>query len=50
MEGYTDKFLKNNNVWKQEEKTTFLPADRPNMASEFDATADTSSMDPIIGG
>ena len=50
MEGYTDTFLKNNDFWKQEEKKNFLLANRPNMAFEFAATADTSSMDPISLG
>ena len=50
MEGYNDTFLKNNEFWKQEETTTFLPANRQNIASDFAATADTSSMDPISGG
>ena len=49
-EDYTDTFLKNSKFWKQEEIATFLPANRLNIASEFAATADTSSMDPISGG
>ena len=45
----TTRFFKEK-IWKQEEMTFFLPANRPNMAFEFAATADTSSMDPISGG
>ena len=49
-EDYTDTFLKNSKFWKQEEITTFLPANTLNIASEFAATVDSSSMDPISGG
>ena len=49
MEGYTDTFLKNNKVWKQEEIPTFLPPIGQNIGSNFAATVDSSSMDPICG-
>ena len=47
VEGYKDTFLKRNKFWKQDEMTTILPANATNIASEFAAAADTSSVDHI---
>lgn len=49
MEGCNNTFLKNNKFWKQEEIATFLLPIGQNIGSNFVATVDSSSMDPICG-